>query len=109
VVTYYNLPERRQPGFFLGGDFRLTDTKYLDERKSYTIDLARLLDGDTISGAPVWTLSGPTKISESNTTTTATILIEGCGIGELEITTTAGNIIILKLRWEAIDASTEDY
>jgi len=109
MTTHYELPERRQPSLFVGDDYRLTDTKFRDERKSYTINLARWLDGDTISGAPVWTLSGPTKISESNTTTTSTILIEGCGTGELKVTTAAGRVKILEFRWEAIDSSSEEY
>ncbi len=109
MATYYELPERRQPSFFVGGDDRLTDSKRKDERKSYTINLARWLDGETISGTPTWTLSGPTKISESNTTTTATILIDGTGTGNLEVTTSGGRIKILEFRWEAIDSPSEDY
>lgn len=53
---------------------------------------------DTITGTPVWTLgAGLTKISQSNTTTSASAFISGGVIGSKEpvackITTTGGRV-----------------
>lgn len=44
----------------------------------YTIDWTDWLNGGTISGTPVWTVpSGMTKVSQSNTTTAATVVLSG--------------------------------
>jgi len=56
----------------------------------YTVDWSAWLTpiADTISGTPVWVLSsGLTKVSQSNTTTTATIFVSGGVLDETETVT----------------------
>jgi hypothetical protein len=55
------------------------------EVRSYRINWAAPLDTDTITGTPVWTISGPdsslTKDSQSNTTTTTDVILSGGTLG----------------------------
>jgi hypothetical protein len=54
-----------------------------DETRAFTIDWSKALaTGDTISGAPAWTLPGGiASAQQSNTTTTSTIWISGGTVG----------------------------
>lgn len=64
----------------------------------YTLDWSAWLGADTISGAPVWTVpTGLTKVSQSNTGTSATAVISGGTPGKAyviacRITTAAGAV-----------------
>ncbi len=70
-----------------------------DDRIDYVLDFSGVLDGDTISGEPTWTVqSGITNYATDNDETSATIWLSGGTHGvnysvECEITTTGGRII----------------
>lgn len=84
--------------FRLGTDSLPYIEKDPDALLDYEVDWTSLLDGDTITGTPEWTIaSGLTKDSQTNTTTTATVWLSGGAVDGVylvacKITTAAGRI-----------------
>lgn len=86
--------------YYTDTDGLLTIDKDPDATLDYSQDWSAWLSpiSDTISGTPVWTVgAGLTKVSQSNTTTSATAFISGGTLGSKEplackITTAGGRI-----------------
>lgn len=70
----------------------------------YTFNFAGELGADTITGSPVWAAvdAGPTISNESNTTTTATMMVTGGTAGgdyriRCTATTAGGRVLVRQL------------
>lgn len=98
MPTLHLPPERRE--FFADHETGQWTT-YKDSASVllYTIDWSRVLGTDTISTV-TWALSGVTSVSQSNTTTTATIRLSGSGgSAKCTIATTGGDTHVKTLNF----------
>lgn len=76
-------------------------TQDLQESVARTMGWSDDLNGSTISGTPTWTLpSGLTNVTQSNTTTSATIRITATATGVYEV-----NCAIVTAGGESLNAS----
>jgi hypothetical protein len=95
--------------FFRDKDRVLSVSKHEEQIESFTIDWNDVLDtGETISTS-AWDSDGPTVVTSSNTTTTATVKVS-TGSGELrnKVVTSASRTLVERLRVITL-ASSEDY
>lgn len=99
TATYYEKAQR-SPVFEDNEGF-LVWTKGEDTTEDFVLDWTDRLDGDTISTSS-WDMDGPTSVSESNTTTSATIFVSGSsGRMTNTITTAGGRTLVRKIKLRA--------
>lgn len=85
-----------------------TTAKFHDEKITYPLDFADLLDsGETIS-SHTWDTSGPTITPSTLASTTVTATVLGTGTAKLKLTTSTG-IRIVNFRWRDITTGKSDY
>lgn len=106
--TYRSKP-RRGATHFRDYDGSLMDHKYEDEIVSFTWDLTDILNGSTVSSYTTESKAGLTISSDSNTTTSITLVITKTGGAKIVATLADGTTREQTFWWAPIDEGDTDY